>query len=509
MSSTKLLCALFLAAPAALLTGGCSAESQPTTQKTTTVQGPEFGSEDGDHGHDHASHEGGGHDGDHGHDHSSGDGHDHDADGHEHATGGETATAANLPEGHTHDDGHDHSHGADDGHDHSHGADDGHDHDHGPQALGFADPDAAIDGESARLVYPIGQESKNFGRLMQGSVVEHTFELSNEGTQDLIIKQVKPTCGCTVAQVQTENAEGAMVDYTFGDPIPKGRKVHIPAKMHTKNKTGHQTVRLNVFSNDPRGTIQLGLEADIDPFFNVAPRFLNFGKLSVGDEVNKKAVISTSKGNPVALNLVEQSLPAGAVCELTPVNPDGEGRAARWDLSVTLGPDLAEGNLARAITVTSDEAIPGGEETVDGKPQTYQATLTLSAQVVGPFSYNPPYISMGLVRPGQVATRHVTVESHDEEFNFAEKVPNVKIVGLQNPGTDTYRDWEYSTLFTPTITPVEGKNAIDIELRLEGMPDTATGSFRGTMIIELGHPEKENIPLVVTGVCRGGPAPQK
>jgi len=110
---------------------------------------------------------------------------------------------------------------------------------------------------------------------MQGTVADHEFELTNDGTEDLIIKQVKPTCGCTVAQVMVENEAGEIVDYTFGDAIVPGRKVRVPAKLHTKNKSGHQTTRINIFSNDPRGTIQLGLEADIDPFFNIAPRFLN------------------------------------------------------------------------------------------------------------------------------------------------------------------------------------------------------------------------------------------
>jgi len=207
---------------------------------------------------------------------------------------------------------------------------------------------------------------------------------------------------------------------------------------------------------------------------------------------------------------VEQSLPAGAAFDLSPVNPDGDGRATRWDLSVTLGPDLTEGNLARAVNLKSDVQIPGADAVLDGKASTYNASLTLSAQVVGPFSYNPPYLSMGLVRPGQVATRVVTIESHDEDFSFAEHMPKIEVVGLQNPtsgadGKTTFRDWEYADIFTPTIRPVEGKNAVEIELRLEGMPDNATGSFRGTLLVHLGHPDKEQIQLVITGVCRGGP----
>lgn len=483
MSRDKLFSTLLLAAPATLFALGCSAEVQPTTTPSTAA------STAGDHdGHDHADEDGVAHD--------ENDGHAHDNDG------ADAAKAAVASEGAPAV--------ADDGHDHAPGEEE---HDHATDGLVINNPPPLGDANGARLMYRVGEEAHAFGRVMQGTIAEHTFELRNEGNEDLIIKQVKPTCGCTVAQVEVENDEGVFVSYTFGDPITPNRRVSVPAKLHTKNKSGHQTTRINVFSNDPRGTIQLGLEADIDPFFSIAPRFLNFGQISVGDVVNKKAVLSTTKGDPVKLELVEQSLPAGSNCVLTAINPDGEGRAARWDLDVTLGPDLTEGNLARAVNVISDVSIPGAEEGIDGKA-TYAATITISAQVVGPFSFNPPYVSMGLVRPGQVAARTVTIESHDENYSFADHVPQIRVVGLQNPGADadgniTYREWEYADSFTPTVRPVEGKNAVEVELRLEGMPDNATGSFRGTLVIDLDHPDKKQIALVVTGVCRGGPANPK
>lgn len=450
----------------------------------------------------------------------------HDADGASHAIAGHGESMEEVHADGDHDAGVGH---ADDGHDdpnhadsepatteaaaashdgHEHGPDDGHDH---PQTakLGVDEvlKPAEVDHDNGpRLTYPLGGEKHEFGRLMEGTVAEHTFELSNTGKEELIIKQVKPTCGCTVAQVFTETDSGEMELYTFGEAIAPGRKIHFPAKLHTKNKAGHQNTRINIFSNDPRGTIQLGLVADVDPFFNIAPRFLNFGQVSVGDVVEKKATISSSKGQPLTLSLVDDTAPAGATIDLVPVNPDAEGRAARWDLVVKLGEDLVEGNLARSIMIKSDEPIPGADLDITGKPSTYQATVTLSAQVVGPFSYTPPYLSMGLVRPGQVQVRTVQVECHDPEFSFETNPPKVSVVGLQNPGTETFRDWEYADRFTPTLRPVEGKNAVDIELRLEGMPDDATGSFRGTLLVELDHPSKKQIALVITGVCRGGPA---
>ena len=373
-------------------------------------------------------------------------------------------------------------------------------------------PPGLGENEGPRLMYEVGQGSHDFGRLMQGEVASHTFGLFTRGNEDLIITHVKPTCGCTVSQVMVEEGApgegGAMVRYNFGDPIAVGTRVEMPAVLHTKNKNGHQNVRINIFSNDPRGTIQLGLEADVDMFFNLSPRFLNFGRVSIGEVKTLKASVSTARGVPVKLEMADAAMPAGTSAELTAFNADADGRSAQWQLSVTLGPDTIEQNLHRAIALVSDLDIPGEEQkAATGKQHTYQATLSMSAQIVGPFSYQPNYISMGLVRPGQVVTRTVTIECHDEEFDLEAEKIGVSVVGLPVPGGASYQEWDRAEHFSSAVRPLEGKNAVDVELRLEGMPDGSTGSFRGTLIVNLGHPDKSDIALTITGVCRGGPIP--
>jgi hypothetical protein len=373
--------------------------------------------------------------------------------------------------------------------------------------------------EGARLDYAVGSQNHKFGNLMQGAVASHTFDLTARGTEDLVIKNVKPTCGCTVAQVLVADEQGEMQPYTYGDAIPVGREIEIPAKLHTKNKNGHANTRINIFSNDPRGTIQLGLEADITPFFNLSPRFLNFNRMQLGEVQTQTAVISTAGNQPIALTLLDPSIPSGAKTELTPLNPNEEGKSSRWQLTVTLGPDLVEGNLARALVLQSDVEVPSEDAdedhadhdhaTTPQHQEFYQASITLSAQVVGPFTYTPNYLSMGLVRPGQVVARTIRIECNDESYSFAEKEPTIRIAGLPVPGGEGYQDWDRAEYFSYTVRPVENANAVDVELRLEGLPEGSTGSFRGTMLVELDHPDKKEIALTITGVCRGGPVPPR
>ncbi|MCA8981875.1 MAG: DUF1573 domain-containing protein [Planctomycetes bacterium] len=385
-------------------------------------------------------------------------------------------------------------------------------HDHGPGEHGVEGPPPIVvneemiaSGDGPRVTYEIGRDSVDFGRVTQGAVLHHTYDLQSAGNQDLIITQIKPTCGCTVAKLLVENEAGEMVEYVYGDPIKPGSKMELPAKMHTKNKRGNQTVRINVFSNDPRATMQLGMTASIDPFFNINPGFLTFGKISVGEEVIKTASISTAKGQPMMLTILEHTQPAGARVTLEPKNPDADGRSRSWELTVALGPDLPEGNLARQLQLVSDIEIEGQELREGDVSEKYQASVTVSAEVVGPFTYTPAYLSMGLVRPGELRTRSVRIDGHDANYLLSEHTPSLRIVGLPVPNEPgAYEDWDLAEFFVAEVKPVEGQNAIDVELRLEGLPEDKRGSFGGMLVVDMDHPTKKEIPLRITGVCRGG-----
>jgi hypothetical protein len=91
---------------------------------------------------------------------------------------------------------------------------------------------------------------------------------------------------------------------------------------------------------------------------------------------------------------------------------------------------------------------------------------------------------------------------------MADHLPTVQIRGIA-PANQEYPDWEYGERFTPRVTPVAGENAVDVELTCQGMPEALSGSFRGTLLLGLDHPEKKELIIPITGVCRGGVVPVK
>jgi len=63
--------------------------------------------------------------------------------------------------------------------------------------LGFAFTASAQDSEKADFKF--NEEKHDFGKIPQGTPVTTVFEFTNIGKEPLILTEVRPTCGCTIA----------------------------------------------------------------------------------------------------------------------------------------------------------------------------------------------------------------------------------------------------------------------------------------------------------------------
>ncbi len=57
--------------------------------------------------------------------------------------------------------------------------------------------------KSQSLIFPETQH--NFGLVMEGKVYDYTFQFVNQGSKQVNIKDIKTTCGCTVAHISSKN----------------------------------------------------------------------------------------------------------------------------------------------------------------------------------------------------------------------------------------------------------------------------------------------------------------
>ncbi|MEO3404886.1 DUF1573 domain-containing protein [Mucilaginibacter sp. CAU 1740] len=72
--------------------------------------------------------------------------------------------------------------------------------------LGFAFTASAQD--SGKAEFKFNEEVHSFGKIPQGTPVTTVFEFTNVGKEPLILTEVRPTCGCTIADYTKTPVKG-------------------------------------------------------------------------------------------------------------------------------------------------------------------------------------------------------------------------------------------------------------------------------------------------------------
>jgi hypothetical protein len=92
---------------------------------------------------------------------------------------------------------------------------------------------------AAAPVAAFNMSTHDFGDINQGDEVECTFILKNEGKRDLIIRNVKTSCGCTAVTPEKKI-------------ISQNESVPLKVKFSSAGKMGRQNKSITVITNDPK-----------------------------------------------------------------------------------------------------------------------------------------------------------------------------------------------------------------------------------------------------------------
>src|SRR5688500_16970627 len=81
------------------------------------------------------------------------------------------------------------------------------------------------------------KKTHDFGNIVQGDKVEHTFYFTNTGNEPLIITNVQVSCGCTTPKGWPR------------DPIPPGARGEITVSFNSAGKMGMQNKPVTLVTN--------------------------------------------------------------------------------------------------------------------------------------------------------------------------------------------------------------------------------------------------------------------
>jgi hypothetical protein len=370
------------------------------------------------------------------------------------------------------------------------------DHDHG---VGGFPPANVPSGPAGRLEVLDGAEAHDFGSLVEGAVVDHTFRLRSTGEHPLVISSVRASCGCTVPTTMRIGADGTKAPYVFGDAIAPGEELELIARLNTEGKKAALQSTVTVFSNDPAATHMLRLSAQVQPFFEFSPNaYINFGSLLSSETKTERLTIVSPVAERFGLTLeAGQTMPEYLHVELVPQDPDEQGRATRYELVATIGPNAPEGpNQNWPLRLVSDVSVPGAAARVDGSAKHYSTTAYTVANVRGLVSAAPAYVSFGLVRAGQEVKRSLTIDISDPLFE-AGAMP-VTLVGKNAADEELLRP-----RMQTAIQPVAGQpGKFTLEVTLSELPENFDGTFTGSFEVAVGHPTKPVLSIPFSGVVR-------
>ena len=121
---------------------------------------------------------------------------------------------------------------------------------------------APVSGEATTAAAPasnqplttiaLSESNFDFGKIKKGDKVEHVYEVTNTGSNPLVISEVKPGCGCTAG------------DFTK-EPILPGKKGKITLHFDSSSFDGNVNKYADVFANVEKAPIKLTFTANIQP----------------------------------------------------------------------------------------------------------------------------------------------------------------------------------------------------------------------------------------------------
>lgn len=132
----------------------------------------------------------------------------------------------------------------------------------------------------------LDEEGYDFGTIKQGTEVVHEFKFKNTGDADLVITDVKTSCGCTAA-------------VTSDKTIAPSKEGVIKVTFNSGGRNGPQTKTVTIVSNDPeKPNAEVRLTGKIDPGeqpqIQVEPMALDIGVVEPGGVSSHEITITNT-----------------------------------------------------------------------------------------------------------------------------------------------------------------------------------------------------------------------
>ncbi len=290
---------------------------------------------------------------------------------------------------------------------------------------------------------------EDLGRVFERANYEYSFVVRNRGNADLVIEDVKPGCGCTVAKFDKIIAPGGEGKIEL---VLDGQRVH-----------GEFAKTATVRTNDPdHPELTLTIAGTKIPFLNMQPEGTVYLHGRYDEPVEKVVTLSSNeKDFDLKIEEVTSNIDDKITYKVTPGSNKGE-----YVLSIQRKMDVPPTSAYGAVTIkTNSKEAP-------------EAILQVHVLVKGSISVTPQTLNYGAVKfgakgaSGEPVTKTVMVLKTDGTFEIKDTV-------IDNKN------------FKVTVEPVEPGKQYKVDVTF--MPPTKTSSSQrevGELIINTSDPRE-------------------
>jgi hypothetical protein len=266
----------------------------------------------------------------------------------------------------------------------------------------------------------------DFGQMFHQETYVHAFTVHNRGDADLVIEDVKPSCGCTSTR--------------FDRVIPPGGEGKVELAVEGSKVHGEFNKSAAVESNDPdRPHMTLMLHGRAVPYVNVVPEGTVRMHGRYGEPVEQRLTITSNEKD---LDFKVLGVRSNIDDKITYAIENG-ATPGEYILKVYKNPKLPTLSTYGSIFIDTNS------------PKWPETTVQVHVMTKGSISINPSVLNYGAVRfgegrgPGAPATRAITVTKSAGEFKIKDVTvsnPHYKaVVDAVTPG----QQYRVQVTFTP------------------------------------------------------------
>ncbi len=269
----------------------------------------------------------------------------------------------------------------------------------------------------------------NFGPVPRGSVVRHSFVLTNHLAEPVTILDIRASCGCTSGWADREM-------------VPPGQRAVVEAQMNTRDFSGQKNTVLFVTlvsASGRQAEARLAVSSLILSDIVLNPGTIDYGAVSRG-EAPELALTLERLGAPGWK--VERAQMTGNVLEgnisliSSPQDP-----TTRYALRVRLKPDAPTGIVREEIRLWTND------------PETRVIPIPVTAQVLGNLSISPAQVALGSITSAEGAQGRVIVRGK-QPFAITEVQGNADGFRLEVPDSSQKKPLH---VLTVSYDPSQGK----------------------------------------------------